>query len=309
MKKYKRKKVLKGLLIGGGLTILTLYVAFTVFMWLVVTGGPAKKVTDISRYQEIFEWSTWSAFIVFPEEISKEALETEFYAYYRDTMFAPTYQIYYQCNYKEEAFKKEIERLENTRKVYGKTERKLLRDETNKFNYSAYIAVENHSGQYEYALVTGENQITYIATSDIDKDDVVFDKTYLPIDFMTETGSGFGSGHNIYMKSQSSMGISYDHTRNEFVEVTDVHIEQVLDSLFIVRTKLDENNREIITECAFDYYESLEDEECNSTIYSDINGMEYRNLRLNEDRTQGIVVYYNGREEKEFVVELPLGGE
>lgn len=234
MQKFKRKKMLKGLLIGVGLTLLTLYVAFTLFMWLVVTGGPAKKIKDISRYQEIFEWNTWSALIVFPEEVSKEAIETEVYAHYRDTMFDPTYQIYFQCTYEREAFEKEIERLENTRKVYGKTETKLLRDETNKFNYSAYIAVENHSGQYEYALVTGENQITYIATSSIDKDDVVFDKEYLPIDFMTEVGNEYGSGHNIYVTSQSAMGISYDHTRNEIVEVTYVHMEQVLEQFLIL---------------------------------------------------------------------------
>lgn len=185
MKKFKRKKLLKGILLGAILTFLTLSVAFTVFMWLVVTGGPAKKIKDISRYQEIFEWNTFSALIVFPEEIATDVSKTEFYAHYRDTIFNPTYQIFFQCTYELDAFVKEIERLENTRKVYGETERKLLRDETNKFNYPVYIAVESHGGQYEYALVTGENQITYIATSGIDKGDVVFNKEYLPIDFMT----------------------------------------------------------------------------------------------------------------------------
>ena len=41
---------------------------------------------------------------------------------------------------------------------------------------------------YEYALLTGENQITYISTSFIDKENVKFSEDYLPYDFMTEEG-------------------------------------------------------------------------------------------------------------------------
>lgn len=309
MQKFKRKKLVKGLLLGIGLTCLTLFVLLTVFLWLLFTGGPAKKTTDISRYQEIFQWSTMSGMMVFPEKVPEDAVETDFYSYYRDTLFDGTYQVYFQCTYQPEAFAKEIARLESVHKIYGGTEKKLLRDEGNKYNYPAYIAIENHHDRYEYALVTGKNQITYIATAYIYEEDVAFDKEYLPIDYMTEVGKSFTSGYCIYITSMSSEDIAYDNTRNETAEVMDAHMEQILDSYFVVLTVLDENNREIITECSFDYYESLEDEECDSTSYPDVNGMEYRDLKLNEDRTKAIVVYYDGAKEKEFVVEIPLPEE
>ena len=41
---------------------------------------------------------------------------------------------------------------------------------------------------YEYALLTGENQITYISTCFIDKENVKFSEDYLLYDFMTEEG-------------------------------------------------------------------------------------------------------------------------
>lgn len=309
MQKFKRKKMIKGFLWGIGLMALTLLVLLTVLGWYLITGGPAKKTKDISRYQEIFDCNYISGMIVFPEKVPKEVIETDFYFYYRDMMFDPTYQVYFQCTYEPEAFETEIKRLDNVHKTYAGTEKKLLRDEENKFNYPAYIAIENHSSCYEYALVTGENQIAYISTAYVDGDEMVCDKDYLPIDFMTDKGRDFDSGYCIYVMSSSDAYIDYDSTRDEIVEVGDAHIEQIQDSYFTVRTTLDESNREIIDECRFDYYENMDDEERDTTVYSDINGMEYRDLRINEDRTKAIVVYYDGSEEKEFIVELPFPKE
>lgn len=309
MQKFKRKKLFKGMLIGIGLMSLTLAVFSTVILWLFITGGPATKTKDITRYSEIFGWNTMSGMMVFPEEVPEGAEETEFYYYYRDMLFSRTYQIYFQCTYEPEAYQKEIARLEGIHKIYGGTEKKLLRDEENKYRYPAYIAIDNHHHCYEYALITGRNQITYIATAYIGEEEVVFNKDYLPIDFMTEAGRAFNSGYCMYITLATNEFIDYDTTRDVTVEVVNGHLEQVLDSYFGVRTRLDEKNREIITECYFDYYESLEDEFYDTTSYPEIVGMEYRDLRLSEDRTEGIVVYYDGNEEKEFVVKLPLDGE
>ena len=67
--------------------------------------------------------------------------------------------------------------------------KKLLRDEQQKYPYPAFIAVENHGNSYEYALLSGENQITYIYTL-------------------------FGSGYSIYVRAQGSGAISYDYMLN-----------------------------------------------------------------------------------------------
>lgn len=309
MRNTKKQKMWKGIVIGIVLTALTMFVLLTVFLWLVFTGGPAEKTTDIEKYAEIFELQIHTGLMIFPEEISENTLETDFYSYYRDMFGSPSYEIYLQCTYEPEEYQKEIERLENTYKRYGGTERKLLRDIEEKYNYPVYIAVENHHYSYEYAMLTGENQITYVSMAFREKEDVSFNKEYLPSDFMTEVGRSFTSGYSIYISSISSSGISYDETREKVVEVMDAHMERIEDSYFIVRVKLDEENREIITECVFDYQESLYDEEADSTVYSQLNGMIYKDLKLNEDRTKAIVTYYEDKEqkeEKEFIIELPF---
>lgn len=309
MRNTKKQKIWKGIVIGIVLTALTMFVLLTVFLWLFFTGGPAKETKDLEKYETIFELRANTGLIIFPEQISKKAVETDFYYYFRDIWNTPTYEIYLQCTYEPEEYKKEIERLENTYKRYAGKERRLLRDTEEKYNYPVYIAVENHHYSYEYAMLTGENQITYVSMAFREKEDVNFNKEYLPSDFMTEVGRSFTSGYSIYISSISSSGISYDETREMIVEVTDAHMERIEDSYFIVRVKLDEENREIITECVFDYQESLYDEEADSTVYSQLNGMFYKDLKLNEDRTKAIVTYYEDKEqkeEKEFVIELPF---
>lgn len=72
--------------------------------------------------------------------------------------------------------------------------------------------MENHGNSYEYALLSGENEITYIYTLFFSKEDVRFDEQYLPKDFMSEEGKEFGSGYSIYAKSQGSSVITYDYT-------------------------------------------------------------------------------------------------
>ena len=94
--------------------------------------------------------------------------------------------------------------------------------------------------------------------------------------------------------------------------VTDGHSKWIEDSIFTVRVQLDEQNREIITECEFAYYEPAVDvdnvftydEESDDTIFTDLAGYEYLDLRLSKDRTTAIVTYLDKNEEKEWQVEL-----
>lgn len=203
----------------GGLTgvILTLFSLLVCFFTLVFFGGPAQKSHDPGDYQEIFElrMGISAGLIVFPEELAEGMTDVTFSYYYRDTWNTPTVSIFLQGTYTPEEYAAEVARLENIRKVNGDTERVLLRDESGKYPYPTYIAMENYAHQYEYAMLTGENQITYIYTSWFDTEDVEFDKKYLPDDFMTEEGREFGSGYCIYVKQQDSSGISYDTSRGQ----------------------------------------------------------------------------------------------
>ena len=167
----KVKKIGKGILVGILLTIATLFTLVFVFLYFVFFGGPAKVTRDIKDYEEIISNPyAQTGYIVFPEKIPEGVIETEFYNSFRDTWNSPTLQTYLTCVYDMETYQKEIDRLEHTSKTYGDKKKELLRDEKKKFQYPAYIAVENAGYKYEYALLTGKNQITYISTSFIDKD-------------------------------------------------------------------------------------------------------------------------------------------
>jgi len=300
MKSRKTKKIGIGFLIGIFLTLATLFTLFFVFMYLVFFGGPARITQNIDDYKTIFtQPSIQTGYITFPEEIPEGALNTEFYSYCRDTFNTPTVQTYLQCTYDETTYKQEINRLENTSKTYGNRKMELLRDEENKFNYPVYIAIDNAAHSYEYALLTGKNEITYIYTSYIDRDKIEFNENYLPCDFMTEEGREFGSGYSIYYASVSPYSIDTDFTRNPSPEVTDSHMKVIDDNMFIVYVKLDEKGREIITGCTYFIYSSpiqLKEE----IEYHDIDGMQYKDMRLNQERTIITVVYLDGEEEKEI---------
>ncbi len=309
---YKAKKILKWAIIGSILTVLTLFTLLVAFIMLFLFGGPAKKSNNVKDYSDIFELRLHSGIVVFPEEIDETMTDITFSYYYRDTWDDPTVCIFLQGTYSPEAYEAEVARLENFRKVYGGTERKLLQDEDNKYPYPVYIAMENYSYAYEYALLSGENEITYIYTAFFDKEDIKFGREYLPSDFMTDEGRSFGSGYSIYVKLADSMGISYDYSRDEQVVVQDAHMKHIDDSSFIVRVQLDEQNREVITTCEFYYYEPYDKEDIEAlinlepeiTIFNDLNGYIYKDLRLNEDRTVAIVTYLDGEEEKEWELEL-----
>ena len=140
----KVKKIGKGILIGILLTIATLFTFVFVFLYFVFFGGPAKVTRDIKDYEEVLSNPyAQTGYIIFPEKIPEGVIETEFYNSFRDTWNSPTLQTYLTCVYDVQAYQKEIDRLEHTYKTYGDKKKTLLRDEKKKFQYPAYIAVEN----------------------------------------------------------------------------------------------------------------------------------------------------------------------
>ncbi len=297
MNGYKTTRIIKGILIGSILTVLTLIALAVWFLRLAFFGPPADKSTSIKDYQDIFEFPIHrSGLLIFPEEIRESMTDIEFSYYFRDTWNTPTVSIFLQGTYSPQDYEAELARLENIRKVYGGTTRTLLRDEEGKYPYPAYIAVEDHLSQYEYALLTGENQITYIYTAYFNKDEVPFDTKYLPVDYWKEEGKSSG-GYSIYLERQDeASGITtYDTTRDEYVTVSYYHIEQIEDSFFMVKVTLDDQNREIIEECELSP---------QNIVFDDLKGYEWKDLKLSADRTAAIVIYLDQEEEKEWQVDL-----
>lgn len=182
-KDSKAKKIILGIVAGVLVLFLLLLVLLIIFLYFVFTGGPATKTKDIEDYSIIFEKNVRSCLQVFPEEIPESATETTFDFYFRDTFNSPTVSIFLQADYSEEDYAAEVERLENIKKVYDGGEIQLLRDEEGTYPYPAYIAIENHHHTYEYALLSGDTQITYIYTAYFDRGRMRFDEEYLPSDF------------------------------------------------------------------------------------------------------------------------------
>lgn len=306
----KTKKIWKGVVIGVGLMLATLVVATIVFLYLFATGGPAKVTRDIKDYEKVLNYPyIQTAYIVFPEKLPEGTLETEFYSYYRDTFGSPTIQTYLKCVYDEESYLQEINRLENTSKKYANREMKLLRDPEKKFQYPAYIAVENAAHKYEYALLTGDCEIVYINTCWMEKEDMKCPEEYLPYDFMTEEGRKFGSGYSIYYVSVSESEIHSDYTRDPVTEVRDSHMVILDDYHFFVRVILNEQGKEIIDDCLlyeFNAEELMKGNEAEDVIFTDLRGMEYKDAVLDRERGVVCITYMDGDVEKTKEYEMVM---
>lgn len=108
-----------------------------------------------------------------------------------------------------------MQKITEKKKTQSGEVKLLLRDDGKNYPYSAYIAVENHCNSYEYALLSGKHQITYIYTLHVPREEIKFDTKYLPSDYMTEEGRDFGSGYSIYRVNRGESMITYDYNREE----------------------------------------------------------------------------------------------
>lgn len=183
-------KTVKWIFIGIGVSLLTFLTIIIVVLHQFVVGGIPKTTQDISKYEEAISRRSdvCSAFVVFPEGIPNGAINVDFDYYIREA-FSSKIEVFLQCQYDVDTYKAEVERLSNTSIQHGGVhivnypKRELMKDTKGKFNYEAFIAVENVNGAYEYALLTGENEITYICAIHQQPRKVRFDKKYLPNDY------------------------------------------------------------------------------------------------------------------------------
>lgn len=163
---------LSGRRMGCLFGVLTGIVIVAFFVFLFLFGFPHSS-RDLSKYETLLAKYTnlRTGFVAFPPSIPHSALENEpeFYFFYQDTLFAPTAEVYLRCTYDETDFNAEIDRLEHYQHTLKGLEleeepaaQTFLKDETGRFSYPAYIAILADDNAYEYALVTGEREITYV---------------------------------------------------------------------------------------------------------------------------------------------------
>lgn len=318
MNNSNKKKLWIGVLVGAIISMLTLAALVVVFFLFFLFGKqPVEITTGIEEYEKAMTKYDCemmdTAFIVFPEKIPDSAKDTDFYYSYQEGWEASV-EVFLQCTYNEEDYQAEVQRLENTKKQYGGTVRKLIQLEES-FSNPAYIAVDGHDQSFEYALLTGENQITYIYTRFHDSESLKKIKPeYLPKDYDKKLEAfQLEEGYTIYLKSvdvEDGEVIAWelDYTRDEVVEVLNYHPVSIKFNNFGVCTYLDEENNEIIKNCYYSYYENMHDALYGlpeEIVYTELQGYRFKSVKLNKDKTQALVTYYDGEEEKSLEYELP----
>lgn len=317
MDKSSKKKMWIGIGIGAIVGIITLHALFLIFMLFFAFGGKPEVVKDISRYEEMlgkYE-NAKTAYIVFPEKVPESATDTDFYFSYQDTWNVPTLEVYLQCTYNEEDYQAEICRLEDVKKQYGSQIRTLLRDEEGRYPYPVYIAQDGYWDNYEYAMLTGENQITYVYTAMLHSNSLKkVDKKLLPKDFDKRQEAFTGiEGYTIYLRDVnyhpdgSILSWDCDYSRDVMVEVINYHRVEIDYNSFYVVTYLNEKDEELIKECKFVYYQSQKDSVTGlpeSIHCMELAGHFYKDVALSADKGTTIVTYYDGTEvkEKRYVV-------
>lgn len=185
MDNIEKKKLRTGIIIGAIVSVITLFALMIIFTILVFFGGPPYVTEDSKDYDIAMHKydNIQCGFLTFPETIVPEADVKEFYFSYQDTWDDPTCEVFLQCAYTEDMYAKEIARLEGIERIYGEDVQKLLKKEAGRYPYPVYIAMENHNHGYEYALLTGENEITYVYTAFKERHNIHFGEKYLPSDF------------------------------------------------------------------------------------------------------------------------------
>lgn len=313
----KNHKLWIGIIVGVGVGVVTLGVLFFILFLLFLFGGPTERTTDITKYEETMSKYPYiqTGFISFPETIPDSATDADFYFSFKDTWDDPTCEVFLQCTYDEADYRAEVERLENTKKQYGSVERYLLRDEEGRFDYPAYIAIDANNYAYEYALLTGERQITYIYTSFMYEESLKkVEKKYLPIDYDSRKNQARPmEGYSIYLVQETYYngevhGWNLDYSREETVDVLEYHPVIVGYNWFTVCTCLDEEDNQIIQYCGYNYYDSKHDSLYgypDEITYEELSGYQFKSVELNEDMTKAIVTYYDGDEEKKMEYEIP----
>jgi len=319
MQKNNKKKIFIGIMIGSGVTVLTL--GILVLGWLICAlfGDNREITTDISKYEEVMGMyednnEVYSGFITFPETIPDSATDIDYYSSY-DVFIAgrALCEVYLQCTYDEEAYQAEIERLESTYKQYGATKKTLLYDAGENFAYPAYIAVDGYAGDFEYALLSGENEITYICICCYGEDSLgKVQGEFLPknsASVRNQTTERQRENYSIYTIENDEHPGEYlhSHTRDAWVAMDEHHYVKIDYNLFYVNTYLDDTDTEIIRDCSFVYHTSKHDAFYglpDEIVYKELQGYKFKSLELNEEQTIATVTYYDGDEEKtrEYVI-------
>ena len=164
MLKKKGTKIAIGIVGGLIIGIITVIAVIFTFLLLFFFGGPPKVTKNVDKYEQTMEENLTreygkarTEFITFPKEIPASAFnqvtKPEFYNSFQDTWDDPTYEVYLKCQYSDEDYKSEVDRLKSLTKTYTKydnRQKKLIYDNSDRFEYPAYLAIDHNDYSYQH---------------------------------------------------------------------------------------------------------------------------------------------------------------
>ena len=226
----KTGKVLKGMIVGlivGGVTVMGIVTVFIIYFF---TGGPVQVTKSADEYEDTMRKYTnevvgkvHTGFFTFPESIPESAFangsEPTFFFSYKDTWDDPTCEVYLKCSYSEADYTSEIDRLKNSTYELknGNTETisKLEYDDSERFSFPVYKAIDCDNHSYEYAMDLGNNEIAYIYTSFKRNPSSLkkIPEEYLPNDYedSLKNNSYSNGGYNVYVVEKTDEFKSLDY--------------------------------------------------------------------------------------------------
>lgn len=306
-KKSHQKEFAIGMLAGFGIGLITLVGLTAILGILFLYGGTPEISTDITAYEtnRTNHPNIHSGFIVFPEHLICEESDADYYFFYQDTWDDPTCEIYLTCSYTDEEYAAEIDRLSNIRKQYGTIIREIEYDDSGRFPYPAYIAIDGHADAYEYALLSGEHEITYVYISYMNRDKLHIDTGLLPSDY----DQAMNLSYEQYLSKRFSIYLSeinynsqgnpeswnYDYTREENVQLLEYEYVSMNDyDYFQVEMIMDENDEPIINRCIMTTFPNRHEALYGTgdiTEYTELHGYLYKDLTIDEASRTITVTY------------------
>ena len=297
-KKSHKKEFAIGMLAGFGIGSITFAGLIAILTILFLFGGAPEISTDITAYESNIANYTniHSGFIVFPEHLLCAPADADYYFAYQDTWNDPTCEVYLKCTYTEEDYQKEVDRLSHIYKQYGSVRRDIEYDDSGRFPYPAYIAIDGHRNAYEYALLSGDHEITYIYTSFMNQNKLHMDTALLPSDYDQAMNLSYeqylGKRFSIYLSeiNYNNQGDpeswDYDYTREENVQLLQYEYVSINDyDYFQVEMIMDENDNPIINRCLMTTFPNRHEAFYGTgdiTEYTELHGYLYKNLTVDE---------------------------
>lgn len=156
-----RKKII--VLVCIGIVVLIFWIGFLIVFW----GIDVEVKKDVKEYGDFSEFLGYSNLMIFPEVISGEVQEAEYYYYNRDAFMDPVCQVYLKCKYDEKHFTNERNRLAEIKCEYNGRKNSVKYDKES-FSYPVFVTINNWNSCNEYAVLDeSENTIIYVFSQGI----------------------------------------------------------------------------------------------------------------------------------------------